>query len=254
MSDVFGALYAEGYDSVYEAKDYRAECDLLERLWAAEDAVVKTVLDLGCGTGGHALELAGRGYEVTGVDRSPEMIAIAERKKDQARAAVTYAISDLAELRLDRTFEAAVMMFNVIGYLEGGDQRRAALQRVRDHLGPGRPFVFDFWFGPAVLEDPPIETFREIPLGDDRLLRASSTRYDAGAQLCDITIDVQRMSGDHLVQRTSERHRVSFYFVDELTDLLRDCGLELTKVSRFSDPAELPSTDEWTALGMAKAF
>jgi len=82
MSDqVFGQVYADQYDFLYSDKDYDAECDLLEEVFRRyRDGNVRTILDLGCGTGNHAIRLARRGYEVTGVDRSPEMLAKAEWK------------------------------------------------------------------------------------------------------------------------------------------------------------------------------
>jgi predicted TPR repeat methyltransferase len=82
MSDqVFGQVYANQYDFLYSDKDYEGECDLLEEISRRYgDGSVCTILDLGCGTGIHAIRLARRGYEVTGVDRSAEMLAKAERK------------------------------------------------------------------------------------------------------------------------------------------------------------------------------
>ena len=83
MSDTFGTDYAQQYDVLYQDKDYDAETDLLERVFAAHGLAGNAILDLGCGTGQHALRLARRGYEVTGVDRSPEMLSIARVKAEQ---------------------------------------------------------------------------------------------------------------------------------------------------------------------------
>jgi len=71
MNTVFGSEYAGAYDAIYGDKDYAAECDLVERIFKTYGyGVVQSVMDLGCGTGGHALPLAERGYEVSGIDRS----------------------------------------------------------------------------------------------------------------------------------------------------------------------------------------
>src|SRR5260370_41240685 len=87
---VFGADYANAYDVLYQDKDYASECDLIERVFAeyAAGRRVKGVLDLGCGTGGHAVPLAERGYEVVGVDRSAEMLrhAVERSRADQDAA------------------------------------------------------------------------------------------------------------------------------------------------------------------------
>ena len=81
VSDSFGPAYARAYDALYESKDYESECDLLlDVLREGGDRDVRRILDLGCGTGSHALELAQRGLDVVGVDRSAEMTAIARRE------------------------------------------------------------------------------------------------------------------------------------------------------------------------------
>lgn len=254
MSEAFGPLYAQGYDSMYRTKDYAAECDLLEGVWSESGVAVKSVLDLGCGTGGHSLELASRGYQVTGVDVSPEMIAIARRKTAEAGAeGVDYVVSDIAALSLGRELDAAIMMFNVIGYLVDAAQRAAAMAAVRAHLPPGAPFVFDYWHGPAVLASPPGETFREIPIEGGELLRAASTRFDPGQRLCDVTMKVWRIEGDRVAGRTSETHRVRFYDDDDLRGLLGGAGMDLVRTASFSDPSKPATAAEWQALGIAAA-
>lgn len=79
---VFGKEYANQYDTFYQDKDYEAECNLIEETFYryAEKQAVKSILDLGCGTGNHAIPFARRGYQVTGVDRSSEMIETAKAK------------------------------------------------------------------------------------------------------------------------------------------------------------------------------
>jgi len=79
--EVFGQVYADQYDLLYSDKNYEAECDLIEEVFRRyAKSSVETILDLGCGTGGHAFPLARRGYRVTGVDRSAEMLAHAREK------------------------------------------------------------------------------------------------------------------------------------------------------------------------------
>ena len=77
----FGIQYASFYDALYSEKDYEAECDLIEEIvHRYGDGGVNTILDLGCGTGGHTIPLSQRGYMVTGVDRSEPMLAQARLK------------------------------------------------------------------------------------------------------------------------------------------------------------------------------
>ena len=89
-SGVFGRDYAAAYDDLYQDKDYVAECDLIERVFETYgQGPTRRVLDLGCGTGGHAVILAKRGYDVVGVDRSPEMLERARALGSSARFATS---------------------------------------------------------------------------------------------------------------------------------------------------------------------
>jgi len=78
--NVFQKDYAYAYDHLYHDKDYEKECDFIETIFQKFTSEVKTVLDLGCGTGGHALILSSRGYKVTGIDRSEDMLKIAKKR------------------------------------------------------------------------------------------------------------------------------------------------------------------------------
>lgn len=78
MSATFGSNYADIYDRMYAAKDYARECDLIVSAAGSSDDL--RILDMGCGTGGHALTLARLGHTVTGVDVSREMLRVATAK------------------------------------------------------------------------------------------------------------------------------------------------------------------------------
>src|SRR5438046_5089193 len=81
MNELFGSEYADAYDVLYQDKDYLEESRLIDRLFQTYgNGPVRTVLDLGCGTGTHGLWLAQRGYEVVGVDRFAGMLESARKE------------------------------------------------------------------------------------------------------------------------------------------------------------------------------
>ena len=119
MNEIFGSTYADAYDLLYEEKDYLAECDLLESLFQTYGVgPINRIIDLGCGTGNHAIPLASRGYQLTGVDRSVNMLSQAEKKARASSGSgnVSFECGDVCTVDLGQTFDASIMMFAVLGY------------------------------------------------------------------------------------------------------------------------------------------
>src|SRR6266545_3401952 len=95
--------YSQYYDLFYQEKDYQAEVDFLQKVAAFAPGM--SILDLGCGTGGHVLPLAMRGFRVTGVDMSEGMIMQAQRKAAESNIEVQFHLGDIRSLQLGKTFD-----------------------------------------------------------------------------------------------------------------------------------------------------
>ncbi len=114
---VFGKMYADVYDTIYNTKNYNQEVDFLEEIFKKfGKSPVHTVLDLGCGTGGHSLVLDQRGYQVCGVDLSQEMLDLARRKASALNRGGEWVQGDIRTFKIGKLFDAAVMMFAVLSY------------------------------------------------------------------------------------------------------------------------------------------
>ena len=256
MSDVFGSIYADAYDLFYRDKDYAAECDLIERLFQTYgDGSIRSVLDSGCGTGNHAIPLAQRGYKVVGVDRSESMLAHARRKAAcfSGSSGVTFHQEDIRSVDLQQHFDAALMMFAVLGYqLENGDVL-SALRAARRHLCPGGLFIFDVWYGPAVLHQRPSQRVRVIPTPEGKILRVASGELDICHHLCTVHYHVWRLEGERLVAETEESHTIRYFFPREL-DLFLECsGFAPMRLGPFPEFDQDPDETTWNVLGVTKA-
>jgi SAM-dependent methyltransferase len=253
--DVFGPAYADAYDALYLDKDYGAECDLLERLFAKyAGAPVRSVLDLGCGTGNHALPLAARGFEVVGVDRSPGMVGHAREKATAAAAAgrVEFREGDLRSLRLERRFDAALMMFAVLGYQLENAHVRAALESARAHLEPGGLFLFDVWYGPAVLRERPSSRVKEIATDRGRIQRETSGELDVRSHTCTVAYRLRPLDQPEAAE-TRETHTVRYFFPRELELFLEIEGFELERLGALPDFEREPDETSWNVMGVARA-
>jgi SAM-dependent methyltransferase len=252
----FGEGYAPHYDDLYADKDYAAECDLIEELFQrCGQPPIESVLDLGCGTGGHAFPLAARGYQVTGVDLSPEMLREAERKladhpKDPGPQ---FVLGDVRELDLSQQFDAALMMFAVLGYQASDADLQLALRSVRRHLRPGGLFVGDFWYGPTVLRIAPSDRVKQVDVGGERLVRSATTTLDLGKHLAAVHYRLARVDRQGETRIDEETHTMRFFFPMEIERVFQSANLELAGLFPFPElDAPLDST-VWNALFCARA-
>ena len=248
--EVFGALYSDCYDAFYATKDYEAECDLLEGAFRFfGSGPVETVLDLGCGTGGHALPLARRGYRVTGVDRSAGML---EKAREKAGAGgPEFLEGDLRSLDIGRTFDAAVMMFAVLGYQVENQDVLAALRTVARHLKPGGLFAFDVWYGPAVLRDHPGERARTFRAGGREVIRVVRGDLDVARHVATVRYELWSVELASGVVRAAETHSMRFFFPKELDLFLDVAGLRLLSLTAFGDLDRSPAETDWNVFAVA---
>lgn len=254
---VFGSEYAGRYDLLYQDKNYESECELLAEVFRRYGrAPVQTILDLGCGTGNHSLPLARRGYSVTGVDRSPAMLAQAAQKASVGRLgdnAPVFTQGDVHDLDLHRDFDAVLMMFAVLGYQLTNDDVGAALRTVRRHLKPGGLFVFDIWYGPAVLAIRPADRVKSLSTPDGTVIRAASTKMDSYRQLAEVQYHVWHVLNSAPPVETVETHLMRYFFPQELALFLTHAGLRLLHCSSFGELDRTPDEGAWNVMAIAEA-
>lgn len=257
MTEIFGTVYGDAYDLLYHDKNYGSECDLIERLLQTHgNGDFRSILDLGCGTGNHALPLARRGYEVVGVDRSADMLAHARIKAadPEMNGKATFCQEDIRGLRLGRHFDAAVMMFAVLSYqLENGDVL-SALRGARRHLRVGGLLLFDVWYGPAVLRQRASQRVKVIPTPRGQILRVASGVLDIDRHLCAVHYRVWQFEREKLVADAEEHHLVRYFFPRELDLFLESSGFAPIRLGAFPEFDRDPDETTWNILGLARAI
>ena len=256
MSELFGSEYAHAYDALYQDKDYQAESQLIDRLlqsYAKHE--VRSVLDLGCGTGNHSLPLAERGYEVAGVDRSPAMLRAARMKAAAAQldGKAQFHQEDIQTFRSERAFDAALMMFAVLGYQLENSDVLAALRTARRHVKPGGLLIFDVWYGPAVLRQGPSERVKVIPICNGEILRSAYGELDVSRHLCKVSYRIWRIEHQRIVSRAEETHWMRYFFPLELDLFLECCGFHPLRLGVFPEIDREPDATTWNALAVAQA-
>ena len=132
--------YAETYDRESFTAGTSGEVDFIE----SEIGAVKAtrILDIACGTGRHSIELARRGYQVTGVDLSESQLARARKKADEAGVAVEFLRMDAAELPFRNTYGLALMLCEgAFPLMETDEKNFRILQSASAALEPGGKLI-----------------------------------------------------------------------------------------------------------------
>lgn len=250
---VFGARYAELYDTLYESKDYDAECKLIASIFKRYgDGSIKRVVDFGCGTGNHAYPLADGGYDVLGVDRSLGMLARAKRKVC-AHPRIRFRKGDVRSVRLGERFDAALLMFAVLGYQLTDDDVESTLITARAHLRRGGLLILDAWNGPAVISQGPSQRLRVIRRQRERVIRATSAELDLARHICVVEFQLWHLRGSRVVAEFRETHQTRYFFPNELRGFMNRAGFEVIRFGGFPDFENSPSEDTWNMMAVGRA-
>lgn len=251
---VFGKEYALAYDYLYQDKDYEKECDFLEKVFKKFSGSVKTILDFGCGTGGHALILAERGYEVLGVDCSQEMLDIAINKARERNLSIEFIRGDITNIRLHRKFDAVISMFAVMSYQTTNSALAKVCKTARERLAPEGLFIFDCWHGSAVLAEKPTVRIKEVKLNNKgKIIRFTEPVLNAMTHTVETRFKVLKIQNGHLISETNESHMMRFLFPQEIKYFLEVAGFKRIEFCPFLE-LEKPLTEHnWNMTVIAGA-
>ncbi len=156
----FGPRYLDVYDA-YLAERTPVEVDQLETLLRLKPR--SAVLDLGCGQGRHVIELARRGYRVTGLDLSPYLLSVARERATAAGVNAEWVEADMRQPPQDRAYDLVLSLFTSFGYFDDDSDNDAVLRAAAETLAPGGRMLLEILNG-----DRAVKQFRErewFPVG-----------------------------------------------------------------------------------------
>ena len=244
---VFGN-YSRYYDLLYKDKDYLSEAEYVDRLIKKYAPTAKTVLNLGCGTGKHDFLLAEKGYEVAGVDMSEDMLAIANAQLTtlNLQSAIQFTQGDIRTIRLSRTFDVIISLFHVMSYQPTNADLRAVFATVKAHLNEGGIFIFDCWYGPAVLADRPVIRVKRLEDEAISVVRIAEPVMHPNDNLVDVHYQV--LIGDketRQLDELKETHRMRYLFKPEIETFMSENGLTILENTAWMSERE-PGFDTWS--------
>lgn len=227
--------YAQYYDLLYSVKDYEAEANYVCALIDKFATGPRSILDLGCGTGSHGILFAQRGYNVAGIDLSAKMVALANQKKAQKGLPnISFEEGNILSLRLNREFDVVVSLFHVMNYLTKTSDMKTGFTNAWHHVKPGGLFIFDTWYGPAVLSDLPKVGVRRFENDRIKVTRLAEPALHPNRNTVDVNYEIiVQDKGGTDVAFIKETHAVRYFFNAEIEELFGTLA------------ADILTTEEW---------
>jgi SAM-dependent methyltransferase len=209
---------ARFYDAVYAAigKDYRREA--LEVVAIVDDvnSRARSLLDVGCGTGLH-LSVFSERYACAGIDKDPEMVALARARCPD----LDIEPGDMLDFTREARYDAITCLFAAVSYARTAVRLAAAIANMRRHLAPGgvlvvEPFVARHDYRPGILH----AVFVDQP--NLKLARMNQSKQVGSIA----TMDFHYLVGTHTgIERYFERHEVGLFEESDYQEAFAASGL-----------------------------
>jgi SAM-dependent methyltransferase len=215
--------YAQKYDSEIFTQGTAGECDFIER----ELGFNKTIklLDVGCGTGRHSIELSKRGYSVTGIDLSPAQLARAEEKARKEGLKIDFLRCDARNLPYNNEFDAAIMLCEgAFPLMETDEMNYEILRNVTRSLKKPGKFILTTLNGLFPLYHS-VEKFFESANGEGNATYKSNT-FDLMTFRDHNITEILDDSGNKMILECYER----YYVPSEISWLLKSLGYSKTEI------------------------
>lgn len=221
----FQGFFAEFYDMLH------AGCGDQDVYPALLRPYGRRVLEMGCGTGRVAIPLAKAGYEVTGIETEPDMLALLE-KKDYPRDHLRIVRGDARTFCMEERFDAILLSCNFLNHFVDAQDALAVLQRCGEHLAVQGVVVVDC--------STPDVRFMAQSHGQEETLTFPTprgtvikdyflARYDFVRQVEEDRIILEEYQGEQLIRRAETEETLTWYFPREIRMLARAAGLQVVK-------------------------
>lgn len=216
---------AASYDRLTNDVDYEGWVEFTEAILERENLSPRAVADLACGTGSATRILAERGYRVTAVDLSEDMLTEAMDKCADLETLPTFAHQNLAELKLPRAVDMAVCFLDSLDYILDPADCEAAICRTYKALNPGGIFIFDV-NTPEKLRAMDGQVFLDE---DDDVYCVWRGEFDEETNICFYGMDLFQRDGE-VWHRSFEEHQEYAYSIEQLKGYLKRAGFTHIKV------------------------
>ena len=234
---------ASVYDEINAEIDYDLWADTISE-WLSENGCPQNgvILDLGCGTGSMTIPLAKRGFDMIGLDLSPDMLSIArEREEREGVSQILWTMQDMTDFSLYGMVDGVVSCLDSINHLSEKAELTACFDCISQYLLPNGIFIFDvnsqYKFETLYAE----ETYA---FETDHAFCVWQNDYDEENHLCDFYITVFTETKDGSYEREDSHQVERYYSIEELREALDQSGFELIGLYGGLDKKDVAADDD----------
>lgn len=200
------------------------------------------ILDVACGEGTFALAMARVGIKVTGIDLSPDMLALARQKAVKEGIIVEFLNQDMRLFSFDSEFDVATCWYDSLNYILKTEELTKTFANIRQALVPGGFFIFDVntIYGLAV-------DWQRYPwyveMDTHEMFQVISPSYDYERNIVNLKITGFSREGDSW-HRVDEEHVERGYTLAEIRRCFKKAGF--TELACTADLAEMSPPNQWS--------
>jgi len=213
---------ADIYDTVMQDVNYELWADFIDAIIQKHHPKAKSILELACGTGSISLFLDElECYDVTGTDKSPQMIQKARKKNKAMFCKVDFEVMDFLDIRLEETFDIVFCVFDSINYLHSEEEILKFLSETKKVLTPESLLIFDFTTPRNSMQAIEFLNNEEGYTEDNhRYFRLSS--YDADKRIHKNEFRIEKLAEDQetVVEQFRETHHQKIYTLQQMLDII----------------------------------
>lgn len=241
--------YAYYYNAFYQDKNYLSEAKQVDLILKRYGKNVKKIIDYGCGTGRHDIELSKLGYYCTGIDISPLMISMAKKNNSE----IEFLVADIRDYNSLEKYDAVISLFHVMSYQNNNKDILASFRSARKAVDKEAIFLFDVWYGPGVLSDRPSIRVKEVQDNKYKMIRIARPVMHDKTNSVDVCYEILVIDSKlNIIKTINEVHTMRYFFRPELEYYLEQSGFILLD---NIDGVTFGKTDfnSWTSYFVAKA-
>jgi len=236
------------YDLIYRKKSYLKESEFIKK-FIKKDLKRKNILEIGCGTGGHANILSKSNFNLFCLDPSKEMIKIAKLKYKKQN--VKFFCTKLETFNNRKKFDVCLSLFHVINYFNSTNKLKKFFKLTHKFLKKDGLLIFDFWNGYGVENSPPKKTLKVIKNNKFKLTRFAIPKFIKNKKQVIINYNYQIIKKNKKIN-FSEKHKLRYVFPKDI-EMFSKKKFKIIKVGKWMT-FKKPKKNDWFAYAVLKAI